>query len=212
MKDIITENNSGQTTEHRESSRQVPEHSVLENESAKSAEPIKAKYGTVIKDTFLVAVQVCILVMIIMNFIGRISIVQGSSMFPSLENDNRVLINLITYHFRKPERGDIIVFRCPVNQKRDYIKRVIALPGEEIEIRKGKVYINGSLLKEDYLRNISSKESYRKITVPPQCFYVMGDNRINSEDSRYWGPVDYKLIKGKANLVFWPPGSFHVLK
>jgi signal peptidase I len=172
----------------------------------------RRKYFIIARDILFLVIQMSVVVMIIINFIGRISIVQGSSMAPSLENENRVLINLLTYHFKEPERGDIIVFRCPTDQKRDYIKRVIALPGEEVEIKDGIVYINDSPMMEDYITGIELKDNFTKILIPPESVYVMGDNRINSEDSRYWGTVNYKLIRGKANLVFWPLGSFHVLK
>jgi signal peptidase I len=209
MADLLTEK---QTIQVPDSIQEMPDFLVHIEKPTEVIKKAKPKYSMIAGDAFLLFVQISILVMIIVNFIGRVSIVQGSSMFPSLQNDNRVLINLITYHFKEPERGDIIVFRCPVSQKRDYIKRVIALPGEKVQIIKGNVYINGELLQEDYLRDVRSHENCMKITVPSESVFVMGDNRINSEDSRYWGPVDYKLIKGKANLVFWPPGSFHMLK
>jgi len=164
------------------------------------------------KETLIYSAQVMILTLIIINFIGRVSIVQGSSMQPSLSTDNRVLVNLFIYKFSQPHRGDIIVFECPIHSGRDYIKRAIGLPGETIEIKKGVVFINGKKLNEPYIEYTDNDDMLEKTIIPQGSIYVLGDNRANSEDSRYWGPVSSKLIKGKAQVIFWPPDSFKVLK
>lgn len=164
------------------------------------------------KSTFLFVLQVTILTLIIINFVGRVSVVHGSSMTPSLHNNNRVLVNLLTYKFNEPDRGEIIVFQCPIDPDRDYIKRIIGLPGETIEIKDGVVYINDEKIDEKYLKDVDVTDNQEKIEIPPNHYYVMGDNRENSEDSRFWGPIKLKNIKGKAQLIFWPPQFFQVFK
>lgn len=181
----------------------------------KQEEPEKDKKSglkKLVREFFMCTVQALLLTLVIVNFVGRISVVMGSSMKPSLKHNNRILVNLVAYRFHKPERGDIIIFQCPINPEKDYIKRVIALPGEKLQIKEGKVFINGKKIEEPYLKEIDRDEAVPKITIPKGHVYVMGDNRINSEDSRLWGPLDCKLIKGKAQLIFWPPKSFQGLK
>ena len=106
---------------------------------------------------------------------------------------------------RAPERGEILIFQYPRDKSRDFIKRVIAVPGDTIEIKDHNVYVNGELQNEDYIL-AKSRMDYPKTTIPEGHVFVMGDNRNNSEDSRFpdVGFVPYELLKGKAMLVFWP--------
>ncbi len=99
-----------------------------------------------------------------------------------------------------------------MNTRKDYIKRVIGLPGETVEIKDGKVYINDKVLDEPYITCPLSHEENLKYQLEEDQVFVLGDNRVNSEDSRCWGPLDTKLIKGKAMMVFWPPESFSLFK
>ena len=116
------------------------------------------------------------------------------------------------YYTREPKRGEIIVFKYPSDTRRDFIKRVIAVGGDTIEIRDGKTYVNGEALDESYIRE-PFHTNYPKTTVPQGHIFVMGDNRNKSEDSRYRdvGFVDLSLVKGKASLIFWPLGQFRSL-
>lgn len=159
------------------------------------------------KESFLYFLQIAIITLVIINFIGRVSLVQGSSMEPKLHTGERIAVNLFIYHFEKPLRGDIIIFKCPVDTNKDYIKRVIGLPGDKVEIKSGIVYLNNQAITEPYLTE-EDTDNYGPAAVPPNHYFVLGDNRRNSEDSRVWGFVDSGLIKGKAFFVFWPPKEF----
>jgi len=170
-----------------------------------------SKAARLARECFSCMVHALIISLLIINFIGRVSVVQGSSMTPSLESRDRILVNLMAYRFHKPARGEVIVFQCPASPEKAYIKRIIGLPGESVEIRKGRVFIDGRQLREPYLRNIQAQENMNKIKIPAHHVYVMGDNRANSEDSRCWGPLDCRLIKGKAQFVFWPPASVNTI-
>jgi len=173
---------------------------------------IKKKFSSFIKEITICSLQVVVLTLIIINFIGRVSVVQGQSMYPSLDTDNRIIVNLFTYRFHKPERGDIIVFSCPGNPKKDYIKRIVGLPGEEVMIRDGIVYINGKSLVEPYVEDTCSNTDMEIVRLGSDEIFVLGDNRDNSEDSRVWGPVSIRKVRGKAALRFWPPESFEWFK
>jgi len=122
--------------------------------------------------------------------------VEGIAMKPSLNDGDRIFFNR---SFEKLERGDIVLFHYPFDQSKSYIKRIIGLPDERVEIREGKVLVNGKDLEEAYVdpRNNQSLRSQKEIVVPPDSFYVMGDNRDNSNDSRFWGALPRKFIYGK---------------
>ncbi len=137
--------------------------------------------------------------------------IKGDSMQPNYPDGEFLLTDKITYRFNQPQRGDVIVFKAPINEEDDYIKRIIGLPGEKISIDNGKVYINGKLLKEEYLSPTLYTSgglflpNGKEVVVPENHFFVMGDNRNYSSDSRAWGFVPRENIIGKAWLVYWPP-------
>ena len=133
-------------------------------------------------------------------------------MRPTLESEERLVVNKFIYRFRVPEKGEVLVFQYPRDPSRDFIKRVIATPGDTIEIREGRVLVNDQLLTEDYILE-KTRSEFPKMTVPEGRIFVMGDNRNNSEDSRFAdvGFVPYDLIKGKAVLVFWPISQYKTL-
>ena len=149
---------------------------------------------------------------IIRQFVVELYIVDGPSMRPTLQSQERLVVNKFIYDFRAPQKGEILVFEYPRDTSRDFIKRVIATPGDTIEIKDGRVYVNDQMLDEDYILE-KTRSEYPKATVPQGTVFVMGDNRNNSEDSRFAdvGFVPYKLIKGKAVLVFWPFSAFKTL-
>jgi signal peptidase I len=122
--------------------------------------------------------------------------VEGIAMKPALNDGDRIVIDR---GFEKLERGDIVIFYYPFDQSKSYIKRIIGLPNERVETRKGKVLVNGKDIEEGYVEpvNNQSLRSQKEVTVPADSFYVMGDNRDNSNDSRSWGPLPRKLIYGK---------------
>ncbi|MGO8758612.1 MAG: signal peptidase I [Terracidiphilus sp.] len=131
--------------------------------------------------------------------------VEGTSMLPRLEDRDRLFINKFVYHFAGIERGDVVVFRYPRDPEKSYIKRVIALPGDRIRVDHGHVWLNGTQLRESYVPEIyRGSSSMPEMTVPPETYFVMGDHRSISSDSREFGPVDRSLIYGKAVFVYWP--------
>jgi len=131
--------------------------------------------------------------------------VEGTSMQPRLENHERIFINKFVYRFNPIERGDVVVFRYPLDTSKSYIKRVIGLPGDEVSIRDGRVRVNGAPLGEPYvLPGYLDEQSYPTVRVEPNHYYVLGDHRNSSNDSREWGTVNREYIYGKAVLVYWP--------
>jgi signal peptidase I len=131
--------------------------------------------------------------------------VRGSSMLPGIESHERIFVNRFVYQIEPIRRGDIIVFRYPLDPAKTFIKRVVGLPGDWVSIRNGRVYINGRRLDEPYVpRAYLDHESYPAVHVPPNHYYVLGDHRDDSNDSRVWGTVNRKLIIGKAVFAYWP--------
>jgi signal peptidase I len=139
---------------------------------------------------------------------GRFRI-EGQSMEPNLRDGEYVLIDKISYLLHSPERGDVVVF-TPPNSERDYIKRVIGLPGDTVEIRGGQVYVNGTALDEPYLGQMASNGN-QAFVVDEGRYFVMGDNRNNSSDSRAFGAIAPQTIVGRAWLVYWPPSDWSVV-
>lgn len=130
--------------------------------------------------------------------------IEGSSMEPNFHDGQYLFVNKLIYMFQPPQRGDVVVFVPPNSSSRDFIKRVIGLPGERVEIRSGTVFINGEPLIENYPLNPGSYSS-GPIVVPPDEYFVLGDNRNYSSDSHSWGTVPIKKIIGKAWFSYWPP-------
>jgi signal peptidase I len=128
--------------------------------------------------------------------------VEGSSMEPSLHDGQFVVVNRLVYRLSHAERGDIVVFRYPLDPQRRFIKRIIGLPGDTVAIRDGQVSVNGTLLQEPYIA--SSPRYNGEWIVGPGRVFVLGDNRNNSSDSQNWGTLDTREIIGKAVLVYWP--------
>jgi len=148
-------------------------------------------------------------------FVAQPVVVEGTSMLPQLHDGERLLVNKLVYYKFKSvswghiERGDIVVFWYPKEPDKSYVKRVIGLPGESVELRNGKVFIDGTQLDEAYL---DTEHNQNLPNVPPKkvdehYFFVMGDNRDNSSDSRYWGLVPEKYVYGKAFFRYWKPSN-----
>ncbi|MGD0346371.1 MAG: signal peptidase I [Terracidiphilus sp.] len=142
---------------------------------------------------------------LIITFLYQPVRVEGTSMLPRLEDSDRLFINKFVYHIAAIERGDVVVFRYPRDQEKSYIKRVIALPGDTLRIDHGRVFVNGSLVREPYVPSeYRDTQSVPEMVIPAESYYMMGDHRSISQDSRYFGPVDRSLIYGKAVFVYWP--------
>lgn len=131
--------------------------------------------------------------------------VEGTSMMPSLDDQERIFINKFVYRIEPIQRGDIVVFRYPRDPQKSFIKRVIGVAGDHVRIVDGRVYLNGKMLVEDYVPRIYRDDrSYPDVVVPQDCYFVLGDHRSLSNDSRDFGPVDSTYIYGKAVFGYWP--------
>src|SRR3954453_15298152 len=133
--------------------------------------------------------------------------VEGSSMEPTLHSNQYLLVNKATYVVGQPQRGDIIVLRFPLDPKRDFIKRIVGLPREQVEVKGGSVYVNGHALVEPYILQAPAY-IYPPTTMPPDQYFVLGDNRNNSDDSHVWGGLPSHDIIGKAWVSYWPPSTW----
>ena len=174
-----------------------------ETENLKKKE-MKKKKKSMIRELLETVISAGIIAFIIITFIGQVTVVRGASMEPTLHDNERLIADKISYRFEKPERGEIIIFKPPLAEvKRKYIKRIIGIPGDEIEIANGEIYTNGKKLEEPYVKN-KSYGNMPPTIIPDDSFFVLGDNRPNSSDSRYWGFVPRKNVVGKAWVVFWP--------
>ena len=150
------------------------------------------------------------IIFLVIHFTVQNYMVDGTSMQPGLNSNQYVLVNKLSYLFHAPERGDVIVFHWPVDTNKDLIKRVIGVPGDVIVIDKTRVWVNGALLTETYIKAPANPAGNRWV-VPSNAYFVMGDNRLVSDDSRDWGFVPKSYIIGKAVLVYWPFNSWHFI-
>jgi len=182
-------------------------------QAAGAATPERPTAASLLREVAEVAVLAVILYVGI-SFAVQAVHVEGLSMFATLDNDDYLIANKIDYRLHAPQRGDIIILRPPTNNSTDFIKRVIALPGEKLLIRSGVVYIDGHRLHEPYL-----PEAWTQSTdwpcggcdgkvMGPNEFFVMGDNRNRSQDSRFFGPITRDRIDGKAWFRIWPLDHF----
>jgi signal peptidase I len=146
-----------------------------------------------------------LLAFIVIFFLYQPVQVEGTSMEPRLTHRERIFINKFAYHFEAIERGDIVVFRYPRDTSKSYIKRVVAMPGEWVSVSKGHVFINGKPLTEPYLRaSFVDAGNYPAVHIGAEEYYVLGDHRESSNDSRAWGTVNREYIYGKAVFIYWP--------
>ena len=152
-----------------------------------------------------------VLALLIRMFLFEVFVVEGRSMYPTLNETERLMVNKLVYHFDKPKLGDIIVFEYEPG--RDFIKRVIGVEGDLVQITNGRVYINNILLEEPYLPENTEMMDYGPAEVPPEYLFLMGDYRQNSMDSRdpRVGFVSLENLKGRAFFIFWPPWEARTL-
>lgn len=172
-------------------------------ESKKAAEEIKGSAWW--RDLLQSLVIAAVLALIIRSFLFTPFYIPSPSMEPTLYPGDRIIVNRLAYRLGEPQRGDIVVFRYPLDPSRDYVKRVVAVGGDIVEVRDNVLYINGQPQPPaSYLPPGVVYSDFGPIKVPPNNYFMMGDNRNNSADSRVWGTLDRKLIIGKAVLVYWP--------
>jgi signal peptidase I len=153
-----------------------------------------------------------VIIFLVLQVVVRNFRIEGDSMLTAFENGQFVLVDRVSYRLGNPHRGDVVVFEYPRAPQEDYIKRVIGLPGETIRIADGRVYINGQPLSEPYV-NGQQTLSYRNITLTlaQDQYFVMGDNRNYSSDSRAWGSLPRANIIGKAWICYWPPSAWRLI-
>ena len=162
---------------------------------------VEGALGLWIRD-LLISAAVSILIIL---FLYQPVRVEGTSMLPRLEDHDRLFINKFVYHITSIERGDVVVFHYPRDPEKSYIKRVIALPGDKLRIDHGQVWVNGKALSENYVPDkYRDSRSYADTIIPDDSYFVMGDHRSISSDSREFGVVERDLIYGKAVFVYWP--------
>lgn len=159
--------------------------------------------------SFLIELPVLVLIAFVIAWIIKTLIVQpffipSSSMEPTLSPGDHVLVNKFVYYFGDPHRGDIIVFKYPLDPSKDFIKRVIAVEGETVQVKDGRVYINGKPLKEKYVISKHDPSNFGPVKVAKGKIFVLGDNRVSSFDSRIFGFLPRKNVLGKAFFIYWP--------
>ena len=177
--------------------------SIAERLPASKSGPAPMTLRRVALECLRTACLTLVVCLVIVTFIGRSYQVFGSCMDPNLVTGERLLGSKLAYVLHAPARGDIIVFTYPQDKTKTYVKRVIALPGEKVEITNGVVLIDGHALKEPYLRHAPHGD-FPVCVVKPGCLFVMGDYRDCSNDSRYWGQLPISDIQAKAWLRYWP--------
>jgi len=159
-----------------------------------------------------------VLALFVRAFIVQAFKIPTGSMRPTLIENDRIFVNKFVYRFREPQRGDIIVFKDVEDRKKDLIKRLIGIGGDELEIVKGRIKINGRIvdmppMSEFYYYNYGEHgKAGQKIKVPEGSLYALGDNSVSSRDSRYWGFIPRKNIIGKAIFIYWPPRRLRLLR
>jgi len=152
----------------------------------------------------LVALKVGAVLLVLYGLVFNFSVVRGSSMSPGIHDGDRILVDHLTYLFRDVKRSDIVVLQYPLDPSLDYIKRIIGLPGDEILIADGKVFVNGDPLDEPYIAEPDPRTHLHEF-VTDDCYFVMGDNRPHSSDSREFGQVPRQNLVGLVNWRVWPP-------
>jgi len=145
--------------------------------------------------------------------------ISTGSMRPTLMEGDRIFVNKFIYRFKDPQRGDVIVFISPEDKKKDFIKRLVGLPGENVQISNGRILINGKPVEENsklnkryYYNTGDFGKEGNILTVPKDAFFVLGDNSGSSRDSRYWGFMPKKYLLGKAIFIYWPPNRIGIIK
>lgn len=170
-------------------------------------------------DTVQTLLLVFAVFLVIYVFLFRPFQVSGNSMFPTFHDKEYILTNLITLRFSKPKLGDVVVFKAPNDPEKDYIKRIMGIPGDTILIENGEVYLNGNILDQSSYLTPTVKtyggsflREGEPVTVPTESYFVIGDNRPGSSDSREWGFLPAKNLIGQSFFLYWPLGKMQIIK
>lgn len=161
--------------------------------------------GGVVFDLFKWLIMAVVVITLVGKFLFSVFFVDGESMAPNLETKELVTLNVSAYYTHNPARGDVVVVKYPGDPtQKKYVKRVVGLPDEKITIKGGRVYLNDTLLREEYLDYGVLTEPNKEVKLSDKQYYLMGDNRPGSNDSRYFGPVEKRFIVGRATIVLFP--------
>ena len=168
--------------------------------------------GSLLEFLIILLVAFALVFGLVRPFIVEAFYIPSESMVPTLEVGDRVFVNKFIYRFAEPERGDIVVFESIEGSEQDLIKRVVAVPGDTVAVQNGVLFVNGQPQEEPYVNDALPDGSFfGPTTVPEDSVFVMGDNRGNSRDSRFFGPVSISNVEGEAFLTFWPPSHVDLL-
>lgn len=167
--------------------------------------------GYLIRDILESVAIAVVLAVIIKVFLFQNFVIPSGSMEPTLFKGDMLYVSKISYRFSEPVRGDIVVFKYPLDPKRDFVKRIMGMPGETLEIKNSVVHINGQPVSEPFLRKGLKSPDFGPVKINEGQYFMMGDNRDNSSDSRVWGTVPRKNFVGKAVFIYWPPGRIGAL-
>jgi len=167
------------------------------------------RHPSLFRDFVETMLLIAIAFLVVNALIGRFRIEQVS-MEPNLHEGEYVIVDKVSYLFRPPARGEVVVLKQRIGQP-DLIKRVIGLPGETLQVSNGKVQIDGQPLDEPYMKDLVINQDTQPVSIPPGRVFVMGDNRNNSEDSRRFGPISFDEIVGRAWIIYWPPPNWQIL-
>ncbi|HYM90530.1 MAG TPA: signal peptidase I [bacterium] len=159
---------------------------------------------TAIVETLDACLFAALLSLVIITFVVQAFYIPSGSMEPTLMVDDRILVAKFVYRLEPVRQGDVVVFRYPLNPQRDFVKRVIGLPGDRVALKDGVVFVGGQALSEKGYTIKPDFGNYGPVTVPARQYFVLGDNRNNSEDSRFFGYVPRGNIVGKATFIYWP--------
>lgn len=164
-----------------------------------------------LKELPVLIITAVIVAWIVKTFIIQPFIIPSGSMEPTLYPSDRILVNKFIYRLREPRPGEIVVFLPPFDSKKDVIKRVIALSGQTLEIRNGEVMVDGKVIDESYKIASADMGDFGPLVIPKGSVFVMGDNRPNSYDSRFFGPLKKNVLIGEAFSIYWPPTRIQIL-
>src|SRR5215218_6172867 len=168
--------------------------------------------GNLLEFLIILLVAFALVFGLVRPFIVEAFYIPSESMVPTLEVGDRVFVNKFIYRFSEPEHGDIVVFESVEGENEDLIKRIVGLPGDRVAVFDGVLFVNGERWEEPYVNKLfPDNSSYGPPTVPEGEVFVMGDNRSNSRDSRFFGPISLDNIEGEAFIIFWPPSSVGIL-
>ncbi len=182
----------------------IEEHAELEQEHG--------SFSSFLRELPVLVVTAVVVAWLVKSFIIQPFVIPSGSMEPTLVPGDRVLVTKFLYRFRDPQPGDIIVFIPPNDATKDFIKRVVAVGGQKLEVKSGKVYIDGRSAQEPSAATSGDLSNYGPLVIPAGSVFVMGDNRPNSMDGRVFGPIKTDKILGEAFTIYWPPDRIHWLR